>query len=67
MAEVPRRRLVELSPEMKKRLGDMETDIEEVKREIAVLKKMGMDVSMLEERLNWSENVRTTLLTEFGK
>ena len=47
-------------------LTTMEEDIKVARHELDVLKKLGLDVTMLEEKLDWSEKVRTTLLTEFG-
>lgn len=56
---------VKLPPDMKKRLTDLQGDIAKAKRSIEVMKGLGMDVSALEEKLTWSENVSTTMLKEF--
>ena len=58
--------LFKLSPDVKKNLEALETQIDEAGRMIAVLKKAGMSVTELEGQLTWAKDMRTMLLTEFG-
>jgi len=58
---------LKLSPEMKARLGLMQEDINKARHAIEVLKSLGMETAAIEEKLEWSDQVRKTLLTEFGK
>lgn len=56
---------IKLPPEMKKRLIDVQGNIASARRSVEIMKSLGMDVSDLEEKLEWSEKVSKTLLTEF--
>jgi hypothetical protein len=55
-----------LPAEVRKRLTDMAPDIEESKRTVAVLKKLGMDTTVLDEKIRWAEETKDILLKEFG-
>lgn len=57
---------IELPKEQLEQIDNLAADIERADREIAALKKLGIGVAALEDRLNWAKEVRTTLLTEFG-
>lgn len=58
--------IVKLPAEVKAKLGTMERDISGARRGIAALKEMGMETRALEDRLEWAEGVRKTLLKEFS-
>jgi hypothetical protein len=65
MAEEKAAPIVKLPPEVQARLGNLKKEIEGARRGIEALKNMGMDTRALEDRLEWAEGVRKTLLNEF--
>lgn len=65
MAERPKRPVLRLPPEMRKDLETAREDVDRAKHAIEVLKKLGMDTTELEAKLEWAETARTTLLKEF--
>ena len=67
MAEKRANNIIRLSPEAKTRLAGQKRDIEGARAALETLKKLGMDVTPIEEKLAWAEDVRKTLLTEFGE
>lgn len=58
--------LMKLSPDVRANLESMDTDIKSARNSITVLKKLGMDVRVLDDKLKWAENIRKTLISEFG-
>ena len=66
MAEKKIDPVVKLPTEMTKKLMEAEGDIDRAAKGLEVLESLGMDVKELREKLEWSKNVRTTLLKEFG-
>lgn len=58
--------LMKLPPEVRSNLERMDTDIKSARNSMATLKKLGMDVRVLEDKLKWAENIRKTLISEFG-
>jgi hypothetical protein len=66
MAETTAVNKIKLPPEMFQRLKDMEASIAESERGIEVMKRLGTDVSKLEEQITWAKEVRKTLLENFG-
>ena len=52
---------------MKKRLTDISENTGELEKAIASLKKMGMDVSKIEDNLNYAKSTAKELLKTFGK
>lgn len=66
MAEEKAAPIVKLPDEVKVRLNKMDTEVAAARRAIAALKKMGMETRALEDRLEWAEGVRKTLLSEFS-
>jgi len=58
--------IFKLPAEMKARLETTNTDIEKAQKAIEVMKSLGMDVSEMQDKLNWAKQVRETLLKEFG-
>jgi len=64
MAE-PRANVMKLDPEVRKRLAASAPDLERARNAINTIKKLGIDVTALEEKVAWAEEVRKTLLTEF--
>lgn len=66
MAEKIPRPAIKLTVEMKARLAGTEPDIERAQHAIDVLKKIGMDVTELEDKLRWAAETKDILLKEFG-
>ena len=65
MVEEKPEAVLTLPPEMRDRLTGLRSDVKKARHGIKVMKEMGMDTSMIEEKLDWAEKVRTTLLKEF--
>ena len=57
--------VVILTIEDKKKLEDLSTDIERSRRAIVALSELGMNVTDLENKLEWAENAREVLLRDF--
>ncbi len=51
--------------EMEKHLRDLTDQLSTARVSLEALKKIGMDVSMIEEKLEWAEETRRTLLSTF--
>lgn len=66
MAEEREAPVVKLPAEVKVKLDKMSTEISGARRGIAALKHMGMETRALEDKLEWAEEVRKTLLKEFS-
>lgn len=66
MAQAKPRAVIKLPAEVKTRLEDVKEDMERARHGIEVLKRLGMDTRELEEKLEWAEKARDTMLTEFG-
>ncbi|NVM22319.1 MAG: hypothetical protein HWN68_11135 [Desulfobacterales bacterium] len=66
MPEKKANNIIKLTPEAKARLAGQERDLKWARDSIEVLKRLGMDVTPLEEKLTWAEDVRKTLIVEFG-
>lgn len=58
--------LMKLPPEIRSNLEKMDKEIKDARASISALKKLGMDVRILEDKLTWAEQVRSTLLKEFS-
>ena len=58
--------LFQMPEAMKKQLIDLQTQITSARASVEALRKIGMDVSMIEEKLEWAEETRKTLLTTFA-
>jgi hypothetical protein len=56
-----------LSAKQVKELESVKDLLKNAKHELGVLKKLGMNVQMLEDKLTWAEEVQSTLLEEFGE
>lgn len=56
---------IKLPAKIAKSLRMQEVDVVRARKDIATLKKMGLKTEELEDRLNWAEEVRKTLLKEF--
>lgn len=65
MAEKKIEPLIKLPPEARKRLEEMEGDLERADHSIEVMKELGMDTKVLEEKLDWAKRVKKILLREF--
>ncbi len=46
-------------------LRDMEPIVIQGKKDIAALKKLGLETKSLEDKLDWAEEARKTILSEF--
>ena len=57
---------VVLTPDMKQRLKELEEDQARVAHTIGVLEEVGLDVSDLKDKFEWSKKMRETLLKNFG-
>jgi len=57
--------LMALPPDVRRNLENLQGEVNKAKSSIKTLKKMGMDVSGIEDKLKWAEEIRQTLLTEF--
>jgi len=66
MPDVTAKSIFKLPADMRQKLEEMSSDIEAAKAAIETLQKLGMDTRFLEDKLRWAEEVRETLLKEFG-
>lgn len=66
MAEKKLEPVVTLTPDMKKKLMEAEGDLERAEAGLKTMEKLGMDIRVLQEKVDWSKTVRKTLLEEFG-
>ncbi len=66
MAEPVRPSPVKLDPAATQKLKDLAPDLERAYKEIATMKKLGMDTKDLEEKLAWAADARKTLIDNFG-
>jgi uncharacterized membrane protein len=57
--------IFKLPREVQDKMKGMTPDIEAARKAIATMKELGMDTKELEDRLDWAEKVRATLLREF--
>ena len=57
---------IKLPPEVAERLRQIAPDLERAKGDIEALKKLGLDTSVLEDKLRWAELARSVLLERFG-
>ncbi len=58
--------VIKLPANIKQSLTDLTGTVKKARHDIAVMKKLGMDTRSLEDKLDWAENARKTLLSEFG-
>jgi len=58
--------IFKLPKEMTDRMQQGSEDIAKAQKAIDVMKSIGMDVTELQEKLDWSKKVRETLLKEFS-
>lgn len=58
--------VIKIPPEVAQQLRDMEATVDGARRDIATLKKLGLDTKALEEKLEWADEARKTLLTSFA-
>ena len=54
--------LVQLNPEVRKRIEEMGPLIEQSEKSIASMKELGLDTKGLEDRLAWAKKARAILL-----
>jgi hypothetical protein len=57
---------VKLPAEIKQQLEAQGEFVEVAQKQIQTLKKLGIDTKQMEEKLEWAEEARKTLLSEFG-
>jgi len=65
MANANTENLMVLPADIREKLEKLNPDIAEAKNAVKTLKKLGVDVRSLEDKLKWANNVRETLLKEF--
>ncbi|KKM04522.1 hypothetical protein LCGC14_1763380 [marine sediment metagenome] len=63
--ETPKSR-IKLPATMVKELKAQEVGVVSARRDIQTLKKLGLETKELEDKLNWAEEARKTLLKEFS-
>ena len=63
--ETPKSR-IKLPAAMVKELKAQEVGVVSARRDIQTLKKLGLETKELEDKLNWAEEARKTLLKEFS-
>ena len=57
---------IKLPATMVKELKLQEVSVVRARKDIATLKKLGLQTKELEDKLNWAEEARKTLLKEFS-
>lgn len=57
---------LKLPAETEERLKNMGETIEEARAKIRAIEKVGIDTTELHNKLDWAENTRDVLLSEFG-
>jgi len=55
-----------LPPDIARVLREQEPVVVRARKDIQALKKLGLETKALEEKLDWAEEARITLLKEFG-
>lgn len=65
MAEEKLEPVLKLPANMKIRLETMRSDVKRARHGIKVMKELGIDTVDIEEKLDWADTVRKTLLKEF--
>lgn len=58
--------LIKLPEETRQRLALMEVDMVKARKALKSLKSLNMDTADMEAKLDWAEDVRKTLLSEFS-
>lgn len=56
---------IKLPPKMAKDLREQEVNVVRARKDIQTLKKLGLETKELEDKLDWAEEARKTLLKEF--
>lgn len=59
--------LFDLTQDAMKHLDAMDGEIKECKKDLDALEEIGLDVSRLREKINWSEKAREIILKRFTK
>ena len=54
-----------LPDEVRRSMEKEAPEIAKADQALDVMRKLGMDVSELEDKLNWAKNIRKTMLEEF--
>lgn len=65
MAKTDTQNLMKLPADIREKLEKLTPDIAEAESAVNALKKLGVDVRQIEDKLNWAIEVRETLLKEF--
>ena len=65
MADTKKKRIIDLPAATIARLKTGGEELEMAQRQVDLLKKIGMDTTALQEKLDWSKMVRKELLEEF--
>lgn len=56
-----------LPPETISKIRKTQEEMLEVKASLNMLKRMGMDISPIEEKMDWIDNMTTIMLEEYKK
>ena len=56
-----------LPPERLEKLKKTQEELAEAKAGLAMLKRMGMDISPIEDKMKWIENMADIMLEEYKK
>jgi len=65
MPEKPTMPTIKFSPQQTEELKGAKQMMIDARKELNILKKLGMGVKELEDKLTWAEEVQRTLLQEF--
>jgi len=65
MADPKKKRIIDLPAATIARLKTGGEELDMAQRQVDLLKKIGMDTTALQEKLDWSKMVRKELLEEF--
>lgn len=65
MPEKPIAPPIKLPPEVAEGLRNQEATMVRARKDLQTLKKMGLETKALEDKLDWADSARKTLLKEF--
>jgi len=66
LADPERPASLKLPLEIVKQLKSQEVDVVRARKDIMALKKLGLETKVLEDKLDWAEEARKVLLSEFS-
>lgn len=65
MEEAPKDEPIKLPEEVARGLRAQESTVVRARKELKILKGLGLETKALEDKLDWAEQARKTLLKEF--